>query len=138
MKAATCRRRGFTLIELALVLAVVAILTSLALPSYQGVVRKTRRTEAQAALLELALRQERWRSDHPAYAQTPTDIGLTNPHVRLGRYYRFEVIDATPISFTVQAVALTGAGQELDRKGGVVCTPLRIDQSGQRSPADCW
>lgn len=132
------RRSGFTLVELACVLAVVAILTSLAMPSYQGVVRKTRRTEAQAALMELALRQERWRADHPAYASASQAFGDTAPGARLARYYRFEMIDVTPTSFTVQAAAVSGAGQEHDRQGGVACTPLRIDQSGRRFPVDCW
>lgn len=129
------RRSGFTLVELTCVLAVVAILTSLALPSYQGVVRKTRRTEAQAALLELALRQQRWRADHPSYADAARELGQTG---RIDRYYRFEMFDVTPTSFTVQAAAVAGAGQEHDRQGGVVCTPLRIDQSGRRFPVDCW
>lgn len=137
MKASR-RRSGFTLIELILVLAMVAIMTSLALPSYQGVVRKSRRTEAQAALLDLALRQERWRSDHPTYAQVPTEIGATVLYARLGRYYRFEVVDVTPTSFTVQAAAVSGAGQEHDRQGAVACTPLQINQSGRRLPVDCW
>ncbi|MCC2657256.1 MAG: pilus assembly protein [Panacagrimonas sp.] len=134
----SCRCNGFTLIELTFVLAIVAILTSLALPSYQNVVRKTRRTEAQAALLELALKQERWRSDHPTYAQVPAEIGSMALHGRLGRYYRFEIVGVTPTSFTVQAAAVAGTGQDVDRQGGVVCTPLRIDQSGRRLPVDCW
>ena len=129
------RRSGFTLVELTCVLAVVAILTSLALPSYQAVVRKTRRTEAQAALLALALRQQRWRADHPSDADAAPELGETG---RLARYYRFEVVDGTPPSFTVQAAAVAGTGQEHDRQGGVACTPLRIDQSGRRFPVDCW
>lgn len=132
------RGGGFTIIELTLVLAILAVLTSLALPSYQGVVRKSRRTEAQAALLELALRQERWRSDHPTYALSPTEIGAAVLQDRLGRYYRFEVVDGTSTSFIVQAAAVPGEGQEHDRQGAVACSALRIDQSGMRSPAACW
>lgn len=135
MKASSCRRRGFTLVELTCVLAVVAVLASLALPSYQSIVRKSRRTEAQAALLELALRQERWRSDHPSYAEAPADIGATGTDDAV---YRFDFIDVTPTSFTVRATAVPGTGQEKDRQGTVACTPLKIDQSGRRSPSDCW
>jgi type IV pilus assembly protein PilE len=132
----TRRRNGFTIIELTIALVVVGVLTSLALPSYQGVVRKTRRTEAQATLLEMALRQERWRADHPTYAQVLSDIGVVEG--RLGGYYRFEVVDATATSFTIQAAPVSGAGQEHDRQGRVGCAPLRIDQSGRRLPAECW
>lgn len=138
MREKSDRRQGFTLIELSIALAVVALLTSLALPSYQGVVRKSRRMEAQAALLELAMRQERWRTDHPSYAPASSDIGTAVVDRRLARYYRFEVVDGTSTSFAIQAAAVSGQGQEHDRQGAVPCSPLQIDQSGLRSPAACW
>jgi type IV pilus assembly protein PilE len=138
MHGARPRTVGFTLIELTIVLAVMAVLTSLALPSYLSVIRKSRRTEAQAALLELALRQERWRSDHPSYAEAPAEMGATGLSARLGRYYRLEVVDPSATSFIVQAAAVAGQGQEHDRQGLVPCSPLQIDQSGARSPAACW
>jgi len=131
-------RRGFTLVELAVVVAVVAVLATLALPSYQGVVRKSRRAEAQATLFELALRQERWRTDHPEYARTAADIGAAGPQDRSARYYRVEVVGSTSTTFKVRAEAVAGHGQEHDRQGGVVCSPLQIDQSRVRVPAACW
>jgi type IV pilus assembly protein PilE len=134
-----CRRiAGFTLIELTIALAIVAVLTSLAVPSYQSVVRKSRRTEAQAALLDLALRQERWRSDHASYAPASSEIGAGAWDRRLGRYYRLEVVGTTATSFTVQAAAVSGQGQEHDQQGSVPCSTLGIDQSGVRSPSACW
>ncbi|TDU30786.1 type IV pilus assembly protein PilE [Panacagrimonas perspica] len=132
------RRRGFTLVELAIVLAVAAVLASLALPSYQGVVRKSRRAEVQAVLLEAALRQERWRADHPEYATTAADIGAAGPQDRSARYYRIEVVDSTSTTFKVRAEAVAGQGQEHDRQDGVMCSLLQIDQSRVRSPVGCW
>lgn len=61
---------GFTLIELMVVVAVVAILASIALPSYIEQVRKGKRAEAIQALGDLQLRQERWRADRPSYGNT--------------------------------------------------------------------
>lgn len=138
MQRARRRAIGFTLIELTLVLAVMAILTSLAVPSYQSVVRKSRRTEAQAALLDLALRQERWRSDHPSYAPASSEIGAAAWEARLARYYRLEMVGTTATSFTVQAAAVSGAGQDHDHQGAVPCAVLQVDQSGTRSPSACW
>ena len=129
---------GFTLIEIVMVLAIIAVLTSMAIPSYQGVVRKSRRTEAQAALMELALRQERWRADHATYAPVASQIGATTTGDRLSRYYRCEVLDGTSTSFTLQASAVAGRGQEHDRQGDVGCSPLQVDQSGRRLPQGCW
>ena len=50
---------GFTLIELMITVAIVAVLASIALPSYQDQIRKTRRTDAMNAVLECAAQQER-------------------------------------------------------------------------------
>ena len=138
MEAPRTHRRGFTLVELAIVLALIAVLATLALPSYQGVVRKSRRAEAQAALLELVLRQERWRADHPEYAPSAADLGAAGPRDRSARYYRIEVVDSTSTTFTVRAEAVAGRGQEHDRQGEVMCSPLEIDQSRRRLPVGCW
>jgi type IV pilus assembly protein PilE len=138
MEAPRMYRRGFTLVELAIVLALVSVLATLALPSYQSVVRKSRRAEAQAMLVEAALRQERWRADHADYARTTVDIGVAGPQDRSARYYRIEVVDSTSTTFKVRAEAVAGLGQEHDRQGGVGCSLLQIDQSGVRLPVGCW
>lgn len=138
MEAPRMRCTGFTLVELAIVLALVAVLATLALPSYQGVVRKSRRVEAQAMLLDMALRQERWRTDHSEYARTAADIGAAGPQDRSVRYYRIEIVDSTSTTFKVRAEAVAGLGQEHDRQGGVGCSLLQIDQSRVRLPVGCW
>ena len=61
------RQHGFTLVEMLIVLAIMAILTSIALPGYAGYVIRTRRTEGQVALVEAMQRQERYFSGHNSY-----------------------------------------------------------------------
>lgn len=53
------KTKGLTLIELLIVVAIVAILGAIAYPSYQGSVQKSRRTDARAALTEIAALQEK-------------------------------------------------------------------------------
>jgi type IV pilus assembly protein PilE len=61
------RTRGFTLIELMIVVAIVAILAAITLPSYQESVRKARRVEGRSALTQLMQQQERYYSLHTTY-----------------------------------------------------------------------
>lgn len=71
-------QRGFTLIELMTVVAVVGILSAIAYPSYVEHIRKSRRTDAKNALLDLASRQERYLTVHNTYAGTLTDLGYAD------------------------------------------------------------
>ncbi len=62
------RAGGFTLIELMVTLVVASILLAIAVPSYQAQVRKSRRTEARNAVMDLAAREERYFSVNNDYS----------------------------------------------------------------------
>ncbi len=72
MRVARGRRagKGFTLIELMIALAIVGVLLVIAIPNYQDSMRKTRRSDAMAALLDLSLRQEKFRAQNGTYTTT--------------------------------------------------------------------
>lgn len=65
--------RGFTLIETMIVMTIIALLAALAYPGYRGFVVKARRVEAQAALLELMQKQERYYTQHNRYLAFSAD-----------------------------------------------------------------
>ncbi|MBL0296210.1 MAG: prepilin-type N-terminal cleavage/methylation domain-containing protein [Betaproteobacteria bacterium] len=62
---------GFTLVELMIAVVIVALLASIALPSFMDSIRKSRRSEAFAALSAVQQAQERWRGNHGSYAARP-------------------------------------------------------------------
>lgn len=73
------RTRGFTLLELMIAVVVVAILGAIAIPSFQKSVYKGRRADASAGLFKVQQALEQWRSSHPAYTSSASDLNLTAP-----------------------------------------------------------
>jgi type IV pilus assembly protein PilE len=128
-------QRGFTLIEVMIVVAVVAILAAIALPSYQGQVRKSRRAEAQSHLMALAGRQQQFLVDTRAYADTVGGIGIATPaNVANAYILTLDVpAGATPPSFTITATPQGSQTQE-------PCGTLSLSNTGARTAATsgCW
>ena len=119
--------RGFTLIELLITLAVTAVLLTTALPAFTGSLRKARRVEAVSALMQVQLAQERWRSDHTAYADSPGDIGvkLGAGGKTPGGHYAITIENASAVSYTAVATAQADSSQS----GDTACRVLRMTAS---------
>jgi len=96
------RCAGFTLIEMLCAVAIAGVLASIAYPSFQHVIQKTRRSDAQVALMQLEMAQERYRSDHSSYASL-TDLGVADKSP-LG-HYKIVVASSSPTGFRAQAEA---------------------------------
>ncbi len=125
------RGAGFTLIELMIAVAVVAILAAVAYPSYADYIRKGKRAAAQAALMDIASRQQAWLLDRRAYSSDLSALGFVVP-AQIASDYTFTVpgFDGTavPPQFTVQATpsaALQGYGE----------LTLTVNQAGAKTPA---
>jgi type IV pilus assembly protein PilE len=153
--------RGFTLIELMVVVAIATILLLIALPSYQSQIRQSRRTEAKTAILDLAGREERYLTTNPTgYTQKPTDLGYTglgssSPPIGSGYYYLtvcspaatcagLSVPNPPPApSYTIVATPVPGQSQVNDLQ----CQAFAVDSAGQQYAVDnagadqtkyCW
>ena len=125
---------GFTLIELMIAVAMIAILTAVALPSYRDSFRKSARSEAQAFILAVAGRQQQFLVDRRSYAATVAEAGIAVPaNVAAAYTLSLSVTAGPPPGFTLQAAPR-------DRQVGERCGTLGIDQAGVKTAAagGCW
>jgi type IV pilus assembly protein PilE len=148
------RTRGFTLIELMVVVVALAVLAGIAVPSFMAQIRAGRRAEAMATLARIQQAQERWRANCPCYAGSLTAASTGGPATDCagasglaltfsGPYYRFAMpvvpTPATPNSYTLAAI---GQGNQTgDRAAATSCTTLSIsvtNGSAIYAPAACW
>lgn len=132
--------KGFTLIELMIVLAIIGVLGAIAYPSYQNYTKKARRTDAKTALLKLADRQERHYLQYNTYGTTLAALGVTGTTSEEG-YYTLTVPTATAATFKVTATPVAGGPQAADS----ACTSFSISSTGARTSnavandtAECW
>jgi len=132
-----------------IVVAVLAIIAAIALPSYLAQVRKSRRSSMEGMLQQVALLQEQFRADCTTYATgfgyaCPTLSTLTFPasSAFASNYYgaiTFPTATATAYSLSVTATS-TGS-QNNDRANGVDCSTLTYAYSAgavTKGPSDCW
>lgn len=129
------RVQGFSLIELVITLAIVAILATITVPSFSGLVAKSRRSDAISTLLQVGLAQERWRADKLSYASSLAALGWITAESKDG-YYRLRVDNADATGFLVTA-------QPQGRQQNDVCGVFAVDQSGPAlrdgfADQDCW
>ena len=98
--------RGFTLIELMIVVAIVGILASIAYPSYRDSVLKGRRAQARTALLELMQQQERYMTQRNTYLAFTTDAsGVTTPTTAADTFKVYSGDNASSPAYRLSAVA---------------------------------
>lgn len=103
--------RGFTLIELMIVIVVVSILASMAVPAYREHVAKTRRADAQASLMQLGNFMERTFTVNGTYqpgGSSPALPFTESPQDGSPKFYDLTIQAATGNSFTLRATPKNG------------------------------
>jgi type IV pilus assembly protein PilE len=136
----TPRAPGFTLIELMITIAVVAILAAIAYPSYNRFITKAARDEAKSTLQQIELLQEAWRRDNGVFA-TGADMAAQLAALDAADLYDYDITAAGRTGFTATATAVgKQAARETAQFGGACNTlTLQATLTGvTRTPTTCW
>ena len=133
---------GFTLIEIMITVAILAIVAAVAIPSYTSYVDRGKRAEARTALLDIAARQERYYSNNRQYANALSKLRMSGAKSENGYYTLSVALGASGTASgsntqTFRATA-TPAGWTDDK-----CGDLGIDETGAKTQtlgdrALCW
>ena len=138
------RMAGVTLLELMAVVVVIGVLATLALPSYRQYVMRAQRTDAKAALLQVATNQERYYLANRTYG-TVAQLIAANLLAANGRSergaYQITIAGADANGYTATATPVGGG--DFDMGGDAQCASFSITAQGVKSatgsaPANCW
>lgn len=140
------RNHGFSLVELMVVVAIATILVTIAISGYSSSVRKSRRTDAKSALLDLAGREESYFALNNGYATLWSQIGYkpaadttpTSTAIPVGNSYynvTITVAGANNSTFTITAVPVT-----VDQLKDTQCLTFSLTNTGVQTAtnASCW
>ena len=142
------RSRGFSLIELMIAVAILGIITTMAVNSYQSSVRKARRADAKADLMELAQLLERNYTETNSFATNvsgnPVALAFTqSPQEGTAVYYNLQFSNDSNISPAAQSYdlkAVPNGPQTKDTR----CMTLTLDETGTKGKTgngtvtECW
>lgn len=151
MMKITSKKKGFTLIEVMMVVAIIAIIVAIALPNYREYVLRSNRAVGKGELLQVASRQEQYFLNNRSYTNLMTDLGYTanyyvdsegQPATAASSIYQITITEPTSntreTTYTLSAVPQNGQTDDIK------CGSLGIDEqadkteTGTETDTYCW
>ena len=134
------KQRGFTLIEMMLVVAILGIIAAIALPSYQGYMEKSRRSDATSILMRLASLQEQFFMDNRSYTANFMNLGFGNTTTIQSEAGYYAVTITVPTTGFSYELTATPQGVQA---GDTRCANFTLNSNGTRGatgtePDICW
>jgi type IV pilus assembly protein PilE len=124
---------GFTLIELMIVVAIIAVLTTISYPMYNSQIQKARRSEGRNSLLDFSMRFEEFYGTNYTYTGADVYTNLSTKPKTENNYYQMSgVISSAGDTYTLTATAINSQAKDTD------CATITFDQVGTKSPTTCW
>lgn len=131
------RARGFTLIEMMIVVAIIAIIAAVAYPNYTNFVMRGRRADGRELLMRIGAAQERFYTNNNRYTNNLADLSLGGTSEQ--GYYQVQAptVDATGQTYTLTAVPQ--GPQAIDKCGSLTLNNLGArGMSGNENNGKCW
>lgn len=136
------QHNGYTLVEILVTVAIVGVITAIALPAYQDSTLRAARAEGKSALLEVSADQERFYSANNTYSTNAQPLANPPQAVRASRDGHYQIAVAACADGTIAncfvATATPQGGQTDDE-----CTTLTLSNTGVRGATgatadECW
>ena len=136
--------RGFTLIEVMIVIVIVSVLVAIALPSYENSMQKGRRADGKSALMDIANQQEQFMLDQGTYTLDMEELGFSaDPYISEEGHYSVDAAVCTSADITrcyvLTATPVAGSPQTDDAR----CTSFILGSNGSKTASgsdqdSCW